>query len=231
MDTVCPKCGVDIPREEINVATGVAYCRECDTLHKLSELADRERIRIPATDDPPAGAWIRDDGRAIRVGATTRSVGTAGFFILFSGFWNSIVAVFVVGAVASLLGINNSFAGSSSQGGSVFVLLFMIPFVLVGLVTAFIALMALFGRCEISLRGMEGQAFTGLGPIGWKRRFDASRVRDVTIETANSSTNGKPDRHVVIDAGDRTIKIGSVLSRARRRWLAGALTRVLLPSR
>jgi len=229
MDTICPNCSADIPPDEINVGQNVAYCRACDTVHQLSELADAERVTVSGTQDPPAGAWIRDDGRDIRVGATTRSLGTAGFFVLFSGFWNSIVAVFLVGAVGSLLGYKN--VPASSSGSSVFVLLFMIPFVIVGLVTAFIALMAIFGRVEVRIGHEFASVTTGIGPFGWKRRFDATRVSDVTIRTANSSTNGKPDRHIVIDAADKTVKLGSVLSKARRRWMAGALSRLLISRR
>lgn len=229
MDTVCPSCNADITPDDVNVGENVAYCRACDTVHRLSELAERERVPSLQSGDPPAGAWVRDDGYSVRLGATARSIPTAGFFIVFSGFWNSIVGVFVFQSIGSLLGFKG--AGSSPGGSDVFTLVFMIPFVLVGLGTAGVALMALFGRVEVTIRGMDARAFTGIGPLGWSRRFDASSVKDVTIERANSSTNGKPDRHIVVDAGDRTVKLGSVLSRARRRWLAGALGRLLLPSR
>lgn len=241
MDTVCPSCAADIPPAEINVGENVAYCRACDTLHRLSELADQERVKITATDETPAGAWIRDDGRNIRVGATCRSPSTALFFVIFSGFWNSIVGVFLFNSIASLLGAARSSsqpnsptggnASSSSSGFDLFTLLFMIPFVIVGGITAFVALMAIFGRVEVRIGREKGVAFTGLGPLGWKRPFDASRVTDVTIETANSSTNGKPDRHIVIEAQDRTVKIGTVISKARRRWMAGALAQLLVHKR
>ncbi|MFI4898452.1 MAG: hypothetical protein ACIARR_11575, partial [Phycisphaerales bacterium JB059] len=229
MDTICPNCSADIPPHEVNVAENVAYCRACDTLHRLSELADQERVEAPATDEPPAGAYIRDLGRDIRVGATCRSPSTALFFIIFAGFWNAIVGVFLFNAVASLLGYNG--LGASSTGFDLFTLIFMIPFVIVGLITAFIALMALFGRVEVRIAAEKAHAFTGLGPLGWRRPFDATRVSDITIETANSSTNGKPDRHIVIEAQDATVKLGSVLSRTRRRWLAGALTQLLISRR
>ncbi len=229
MDTICPNCDTDIPPGEINVGQNVAYCRACDTVHRLSELADAERVKITATDTPPDGAWIRDDGRDIRVAATCRSPSTAAFFILFSGFWNSIVGIFLFNSIASLLGYKG--IRSSSSGFDLFTLVFMIPFVIVGLVTAFIALMAVFGRVEVRIGHEFGYAKTGVGPIGWTRRFDAARVTDVTIQTANSSTNGKPDRHIVIEAHDKTVKLGSVLSKARRRWMAGALTRLLITRR
>ena len=229
MDTVCPDCAADIPPDEINVGQNVAYCRACDTLHRLSELADQDRVTLDPTDEPPAGAWLRDDGRHIRVGATCRSPATALFFTLFSGFWNSIVAVFLFNAIASLLGYQG--LGSPSKGFDLFTLIFMIPFVIVGLVTAFIALMALFGRVEVRIGRDRATAFTGLGPLGWKRPFDATDVTDVTIQTANSSTNGKPDRHIVIETPHAAVKLGSVLSKARRRWMAGALTRLLVNTR
>lgn len=229
MDTVCPNCSADIPPDEVNVSENIAYCRACDTLHRLSELTDTERVVAPPTDDPPHGAWIRDNGRDIRVGASCRSPSTAFFFIIFSGFWNSIVGLFLFNSIASLLGYKG--IGSSSTGFDLFTLLFMIPFVFVGLITASIALMALAGRVEVRIGPEKGVAFTGLGPLGWRRRFDATRVNEVTIQTANSSTNGKPDRHIVIESDDATVKVGSILSRARRRWMAGALTKLLINRR
>ncbi|MEZ6243842.1 MAG: hypothetical protein R3B57_12460 [Phycisphaerales bacterium] len=236
MDTVCPKCHADIPPDDINVGENVAYCRACDTVHKLSELAEREDLDEAASESVPAGAWLRDDGNETRLGATMRSTGTAIFFILFSGFWNSIVLVFLANVIASFFGAKvpitqgeHGTPHTMRRDEAWFLLLFLIPFILVGLGTFVVALMALFGKVEIALRSGDGRAFTGLGPVGWTRRFDSTRVKSVSIETADSSTNGKPDRQIVIDAADRTVKIGTTLSRARRRWLAGALQRMLVP--
>lgn len=113
-------------------------------------------------------------------------------------------------------------------GDSWFILLFMIPFVLVGIGTGTAAILGIFGRNEITLRPHGGTVFTGVGPIGYRRRFDPSRVRSVRITNSGSSTNGRPNKHIKLEA-DLDITFGVLLNPGRMRWLAGALRKILKP--
>jgi hypothetical protein len=67
-----------------------------------------------------------------------------------------------------------------------------------------------------------------VGPIGWTRRFSTDLVTSVRVTDSGSSTNNKPNKHIVIES-DKTVKLGVMLSDRRRRWLAGVLRRVLRP--
>lgn len=194
----------------------------------------------------PSGCWLSDSGTQIVVGAKCRSA-SGFFFLIFATFWNSIVSVFVLiaagGLYTNLIGTLPSWfpmAGNSSGGKhggmtastmplgmTLFLCVFLIPFVLVGAGTAAAALVGLFGKVEVRLNGREGVAFTGVGAIGWKRAFEADLVRNVKIGDAGSSTNNKPDRTVIIEA-NRRIKIGTMLSEERQRWFAGALRKILV---
>lgn len=252
--TQCPACNSTIANTDINIAEGVALCRACDKLWKLRQLAaDPEdgAADAAANAPPPSGCSIRDQTHNFSsetvISASCRG-GTGCFFAFFATFWNSITWIFVTiaagGLYANLVGplpswypMSNSTVKSGSTsttvaamplGMAIFLALFITPFVLIGLGTAAAAVLGLFGRVQVTLRGQEATVFTGVGHIGWNRRFAADTVRDVRIKESGSSTNNKPNKHIVIDA-DKTVKVGVLLSDARLRWLAGVLRRVLLP--
>jgi hypothetical protein len=250
----CPQCNSIIPEDDINVREGVGLCRTCDKVWRLAELAEEavgpeEVITDAAMPDAlPSGCWLRDSGTEVVVGARCRS-GAGFFFLVFSLFWNSIVSIFVLIAAASLYqrligplpawfpaplatGSGSSRHGSPGSnmplGMTLFLCIFLIPFVLVGLGTFVGAMVGLIGKAEVRIRGSEGVAFTGVGSLGWKRRFEADLVRSVKIGDAGSTTNNKPDRAVIIESNAR-VKIGAMLSDQRRRWMAGALRKLLVP--
>lgn len=247
----CPTCHQPISPEEINITEGVGLCHTCDKLWRLRELAadpEDAAAKLAATDSPPSGCRIRDLGSHTVITVSCR--GALGcFFLFFATFWNSIVSFFLCAALGGLYtnlvgplptwypGANTQIQSGSQTatpntmplGMVIGLLCFLIPFVLVGIGTAIAAIMGLVGRVTITLRGQEATAFTGVGPIGWRRRFDASSVRTVRIRESGSSTNDQPNKHIVIEA-DKTVKIGLLLSDKRRRWLAGVLSRVLIPN-
>jgi hypothetical protein len=248
--TTCPSCNSTIPNADINIAEGVALCRTCDKLWKLRDLAadpEEGAADAAASAPPPSGCSIQDLGSETVISASCRG-GTGCFFAFFATFWNSITWIFVtiaagglytnlIGPLPSWYPMSNSTVKSGSTSTTVaamplnmaiFLALFITPFVLIGIGTAAAAVLGLFGRVQITLRGQDATVFTGVGPIGWTRRFNADTVRDVRIKESGSSTNNKPNKHIVIDA-DKTVKVGVLLSDARLRWLAGVLRRVLLP--
>jgi hypothetical protein len=243
MSVACP-CGQDIPIADINVAEGVALCRGCGKLSRLMDLATpvEESQAIEAVDGkPPRGCRIDDHGTDVTLVASARSPATGGFFLVFAVFWNSLVSVFVAGAIANLWAYFvgpvpswfpapkiNGPSSNTSLGGLLFMCMFLTPFVLVGLGVGMAALFSLFGRHEVRLRGPEGRVFTGIGPVGWHRRFDASTVKTVRFVDSSVETNGKRGRLIAIECESRTIKFGTALNDQRRIWLGGALKTVLL---
>jgi hypothetical protein len=239
----CPSCFKPIPPEDVNVKEGVAYCRACGELSRLADIADDADTPSPEkvlAEPPPPGCRFEDDGVTMRVVASARSLAGAIGALFFAGFWNSIVSIFVI-LVATSLWVRlvgplpswfpTPFTGSGNSapmplGMAIFMVIFLTPFVAIGLVMTGVALVCLFGHVSVSVRGAEGVAFTGVGPIGWRRRFDALGVRGVRIaETRQRETTSK---NLLIEA-NRTIKIGSLLTERRRAWMAGVLKAVLLP--
>jgi hypothetical protein len=240
---VCPACGEGIAPADVNVAEGVALCRRCRELTRLSEIA-AEAPGVSAeralTDPPPSGCRVVDDGVTMRVEASARSLGGAVVSLFFALFWNSIVGVFVAIVAASywvrLVGPLPAWAPSQGPGGpggpklplgvAIFMTLFLVPFVAVGVFMLGVALVSMMGRVAVTVRGGEGLVFTGVGAIGRRQRFDALAVKAVQIgETRHEESKS---HHIVIE-GERPLKFGSVLKDERRAWMAAVLRGVLVP--
>ena len=243
MTPTCSRCGKVIPSEDINVANDVAYCRACNLSHQLSALMQATELEAGIDlSHPPAGAWHNSDGTGVVIGATHRSLGMAIGLLAFSLFWNGIVLVFVLVATAGTLrnlGIrvpdwfpapvmNDS---PMSVGMTIFLWIFLTPFILVGLAMIGAFLSCLAGRTEVRISNAEGVVFTGIGALGYRRRFDATAVKDVRIEDKqwrDSDGGGQRKTYVVIETREgKLVKLGSMLTEERRKYVAGAVRKVL----
>jgi hypothetical protein len=237
---ICPKCRRVIPSDDINVAKDVAYCRDCNISYRLSDLTYDNDVRAGVNlNDPPQGAWYRSDGGGTVIGATNRSVGAAFVMLFFALFWNGITSVFVTFALASTLHLlhvplpawfpapkmNNNNMG---PGETLFLWLFLTPFITVGLFVLAACLSSLFGKTEAKIENRQGKLFTGIGSLGWKRTFDPSEVHDVRISQSRNN-QGKDTFVIVIETREgKQFKIGSLLTNERQQFVAGALRRTLV---
>jgi hypothetical protein len=163
-------------------------------------------------------------------------------------FWNSIVSVFLAMLIGSLYthlvgtlpswypiggstpvhgpGTSTTVAGMS-WGMTIFMLLFITPFVMIGAGMILATVFMTVGHVEVSLRGHEASVFSGVGPIGWRRSFDPAKVTSILVRDSTYQVNGQPQTRIVLTA-DRDIKVGIFLSDTRRQWLAGVLRKLLL---
>jgi hypothetical protein len=236
----CAKCGQVIPPDDINVAKDVAYCRLCNLAHKLSSLTSA--IELEAGIDfanPPAGTWQQQDGLGTLIGATHRSVGGALGLLAMCLFWNGIVSVFVALATASTLHLMNlpvpawfPSPGPVGTGMTIFLWLFLTPFIAIGLGLIGAFFLTLAGHTQVSLDGNEASIFTGVGSIGYRRRFDPQVVTDVRIDDQrwrDSDGDYRRTTCILIETAEgRKIKFGSMLAEERRRFIAASLRRALL---
>lgn len=237
----CPKCQAEVPSSSMNIAQGVALCPGCGVLTPLRDLI---AVVIGTRDQltsPPSGCSFVDLGTERILTASTRSGGIAGFFLIFSIFWNSITGLFVVfgliGLYEALVGplpasfpIHPKMQGKSSPmavGEALFVLMFMIPFILVGIGTAYIALLGLVGKVTVRISDTGSSVFTGVGRIGWRRRFDARQVKGVKKGETEYRENGRTKPLIILES-DPPVRLGSLLLDERREWLGGALQQVLV---
>lgn len=208
MSFQCPHCRRRLPMADVNVAADTALCRACGIPLRYSELLDT--VTTASTATPPRGTWRTDDGRSLRIGASCRSWGAIPLLGI-NIFWNGIVGVFVVAAFKS---------------GNYWILLLISLHAGIGLFLAWSLALTLLGRVEVTLAGSNGTTFTGVGPLGIRKKFDPAAVRTVRRERVYASRGGS-NCAIAIDA-DRTLKFGSTLSDDRREWMMAALGETLL---
>ena len=239
-ENYCPICGAQLALESINITEGVALCESCGQLSRLSEVASRKRPIVEVLRNPPTGCSVTDWGQYVLVHATLRSV--VGFFgtLVVALFWNGITLVFVLIALAGLY--TNlvgplppwfpapDFDDSLSLGMALFLCIFLFPFVAVGLAVIGAVLLNAAGKIEVVVGDKTGIVRTGIGFLAWRRRFDPTQVRRVTLGTTSWYTNGEPNEVIIIEA-DRTIKFGTLLRDERREWLQAILHELLTNAR
>jgi hypothetical protein len=239
---ICPRCKGVIPSEDINVVKDIAYCRNCNLAQSLSALASGTVVNDDVDlTQAPAGAWFSRDPDGMTVGATNRSLGGAFGLLFFALFWNGIVGMFVLLALSATLhqlgiGLPSWFpafaAKSNSQplGFIIFLWLFLTPFIAIGLAVFSGFLNALAGRAEIRIQNGHADLFTGIGPIGFHKRFEAAEVRNVRIEEQpwrGQNGNSQPSTRIIIETTNRTLQFGSMFTYERRRFVAAALKKEL----
>jgi hypothetical protein len=238
---VCPRCKQVIPSQDINVANDIAFCRSCNLSCRLSALTlgttVDEKVDVGS---PPAGSWFLREGNGVVIGSTHRSLGQAFALLFFCLFWNGIVSVFVFLATASTLrhlGLTLPAWVPLSKGSVVpvgmtlFLWLFLTPFIGIGLVLLTTFLSCLAGRTELRVDAGQGILFSGIGPLGFRRRFSGSDVRDVRIEDKrwrDSDGDSRRKRQIVIETSGKSISFGSMLTEERRQFVAGAAKRELV---
>jgi len=239
MTATCPKCHREIPAADLNVATDVALCRVCNLVHKFSDLVQVAELEEGLDfTRPPDGAWHRDSGMGVVVGATHRALGTAAGLLAVSLFWNGIVSVFVFFAINATLFVLHvprpawfpdakMNGGTMGAGMTIFLWLFLTPFILIGLAMLGALLSALAGRTEVTIKNGEGIIYTGIGALGWRKRFNAQFVKQVRIEDKRWSDNRgrtRDSKQIVIELQDgKPIRFGSMLREDRMKFVAAAI--------
>jgi hypothetical protein len=237
----CPRCHQVITAADINVAADVAFCRHCNLASKLSPMVHAHRALDVGpfdADAAPHGAWAQmGPGEAI-LGASHRSPASAAGLLAISIFWNGIVSVFVLVALASSLTlagipIPDWFPAPTMNekpmglGITLFLWIFLTPFILVGLGMLLGFVNALCGRTILRLSHGHATVFSGIGPIGWTQRFQPGEVREVRLEDRQwRDSDGDARRRsqgvFVLESG-REVAFGGSLPAARLRYLvAGA---------
>jgi len=207
--TLCPKCHSEIPLEDVNVATDIALCRRCSQTWSFAELVDDERTGNFNLKSPPRGTWFRENPpTGFEVGVSTRS-GLAFFLVPFMCIWSGF----------SLGGIYGSqiAKGQFNPGMS----LFGIPFLIGTLFLGGTAAMAICGKVTVSVDRDNGVIFTGVGPIGWRRRFNWRKVSAIR-RTEKSGSRGSVSQQITFE-GERQFNFASGVKDERLNFMLAAL--------
>ena len=237
--SVCPDCGQPIPPDDINVKEGVGLCRACGALSRLADIVNQPPIDPDSLTTPPAGcSYEQQPSGTLIVRASHRALGTAMGALALCLFWNGIVSVFVLVALAGLYthfigplpawfpvprnATESDFGPDKPWGTTLFLCIFLIPFVLVGLGMIAVFLGSLIGRVQVLVAGSDGRVRTGFGPFNYTRRFDPSKVTRVTAGQTSYQVNNQ-NRPLIRLEADRPIKFGSMLPEDRRNWMLAVL--------
>lgn len=222
----------------MNVREAVAVCRGCGAVTKLSLFAEEPELAGVDITRVPDGCEIVELGDRLEVRASTRSLGSAVAVALFGLFWNGIVSVFVLIAIAGSLhaagvGVPSWFPSPSTKGGGmitlggvIFLWIFLIPFLSIGLLLIAVFLVSVAGKCEVIIESGRGTAGVGIGPVQWRQRFNAAAVTSVRTGQTNWKQNEQSKPLVLIKA-DKEVKFGSGLREDRRLWVTAVLSQAL----
>jgi len=204
---ICPQCHSEIPLEDVNVSTNIALCRLCGQTWSYAELIEDNPTDFDLMN-PPKGAWYRErPPRGFEVGASTRSA-VAFFLVPFMCVWSG----------GSLGGIYGSQLAKRhfSLGES----LFGIPFILGTLLFGSIAVMSMCGKVCVTVEGDDGILFMGVGPIGWRRRFNWQKVTSIR---RTESYNRRSLSQQITFEGEKRLNFGSNLKDDRLNFMLTAL--------
>ncbi|HWY29875.1 MAG TPA: hypothetical protein VNX46_03925 [Candidatus Acidoferrum sp.] len=210
---ICPKCRAEIPLEDVNVATDIALCRQCGQTWSYADLIEETKLPDFLPSTPPGGAWYMETGpRTFEVGSTTRSY-AAFFLVPFMCVWSG-------GSLGGIYGTQfakHHFVLSES--------LFGIPFILGTLLFGSIAVMSVCGKVTVTVDGDEGAVFTGVGPIGWRRRFNwrsVSAIRRTVKSGGRGSTSEQitfeGDKRMSFAAGIKSERLDFMIAMLRKKW-------------
>ncbi len=239
MSGTCPQCGQTLLPADINISQGVALCPSCGKLARVDETLDAAAPLLEQLlEEKPAGCTITYVGEhEIRLRATLRSVGGICMSLFLCLFWNGIVSVFVL---IALCGLYTNLVGplpawfpqpnmqdEMALGETLFLCLFLTPFVVVGTGMFGALLLYLVGSVEVRLLPEEGQVRTGIGSVVWVRRFDPNQVAKIEPGVASWESNGQAQPVIVIQSRS-PLKFGSLLRADRRLWLQDMLKALLV---
>jgi hypothetical protein len=240
----CPTCSKAIPGNDVNIAKDIIYCRSCNLAHSLSALLQSSELTTGINfNHPPPGVRYDHAGGHFTVSVSHRSLGMAAGTLAVALFWNGIVSIFVLIAIAGTLknmGVTlptwfpapDMNGSPMSTGMTLFLWLFLTPFIVIGASMIGAFFLSIGGRTEVKVDTQEGTVFTGVGPLGYRRRFMPSHVSDVRIEDKqwrDSDGDRQQKINIVIETKEgKLIRFGSMLTSERRRYLAALLRKSLV---
>lgn len=202
MKIVCPTCAQDIPTDQINVSTDLAFCPTCRETFQISRQQERFHISPDILKRPPKGITFNQTMDSVIIEASTRSP-MALFVIPFAAVWGG-------GSLWGIYGTQIASGDFSLQSS-----LFGIPFLLGSFILIALCLMMTCGQVRIEI-GCMSQVFVGIGRIGWKKTFNWKDVAHIQECPSLNYTSIK-------FTGNVHFTFGSMLSTPRRLYLIDAL--------
>jgi len=202
--------------DDVNVAKDLALCRQCGQTWSYADLIDDGKVANFIPSEPPKGAWYLETGpRSFEIGATTRS-SLAIFLVPFMCVWSG-------GSLGGIYG--TQIAKRHFELG---ISLFGIPFLLGTLLFGSVAMMSLCGKVIVKVDDDDGVIFTGVGPIGWRRRFSWRGVSSIR-RTEKTGNRGSTSDQITFD-GQKRLNFAANIKTERLEFMLAMLRRKLRES-
>jgi len=206
---ICPDCQAEIPDEDFNVSTDIAYCRQCGANHGYSEIVDRDGLNEVELGSPPR--WLQIipgyQGEVLQY----KKISPVVFFLLFFElFWTGMLTVFLIGGIGEE-GHDQSF-------------LFFLPFIFVSAVLLLVILFMLLGKRTIEVGNFETVIKNGWGGFSLKKSFNNNDFKSVYFEKGSVSVNNvRQDDICVALEGGNTIRFGALIEKSCKKYIAAYL--------
>ena len=209
----CKHCHAEIPNEDINVAKAICHCRPCNEVFKLADfLLDSDTVtRIEKPHYSKIESFLDDTSMGFIIPNASQK-GTTIFFLIFTIIWN---------------GISWPLFFSSLSEEDLFAKLFMLPFVIVGVITFLLFLFSWKGLFSLLIDQNDCYAVWSLFQLKYRRRIATSQISTV-VEDVVYHQNYQPVYGVGIKHGkNKTLKFGSGLTEEERKWCIGEIRHFL----
>jgi hypothetical protein len=212
MDIRCPSCRSKIALEDVNPSTDIALCRHCSSTHSFAMLSGATTIDLQVH---PSGTRFELLTGGFTAEAITRSW-MAAFLVPFTCVWAGM-------SVGNLYGrqiLHGSFDLTQSFMG--------LPFLIGSIVLVGWCALSIGGVVRVTRQGDELKIFTGVGPIGWRRRYRWSEIHTVREDlTATTGRWGRNQGRCIILEGTTRAAFGSILTEERRYFILKVIRKML----
>ena len=212
----CPECDSAIPSENINIKTGLAKCACGEVFRIKVGAADTDAGEI--APQKPAGTRIEIEetpSNEMHVWIPARFKAQVIPLVIFSLFWNGMVIFFLVMA----------FGGGVKGDGPP--LLFMLPFVLVGVLMIFFTCWMIFGKSSVHINSLGVAVVKELFGLRKRTVMPLDVVGDIRVEDTSTRVNNVPQRAVTIHYGAKYARFGTGMSEVERQWIAYEMKKFL----
>lgn len=204
MKLICPNNGMLIPKFNINIQEGVAYCSDCDEYFKIADLLNSEDTlsRI----EKPQFSQVQTTNTGLQYTVVIPPAGwntTAIALAVFGGIW-----LFATTVITTSM---NSFE------------LFLLPFLFMGLVLMGVALFISKAATELTIDPQEISVKWSAQGLNYTKRRVTSNLKKIT-ETVIYTKNYEPVYGIgLIFSKESKLSFGSKLNDEERKWLIGEL--------
>jgi hypothetical protein len=238
----CPACDEVIQAEKIRASDGTVLCPQCGERWPIEELTFSEQSVAELLERPPSACWIENLGPGLVVITSYRTPGNCLGATLLALFWNGLtlapVMVALAGLYSNVVGplpkwlpghfIKDGQPADRMEWSIVFFLFaFLTPFVIIGLVMIWCALLYTVGKLKVVIDPSDSVIIEGVGFLSFRRRFDPRLVRSVWLTKKGDDNSPK----LIMSLADHpTIEFGDSLPPERMQWLRAVLKELLLRS-